>query len=179
MSDENSVLGDIACGHAEAEAKAGAREIDGNNGGPFVDKYLNANHPERITHNGEPWCAAFFLWCWLQALRPLGRDLPFRFTRSASVLWSRLQELGQAWPAAGQAQLALMLKPGDALFWDWDGNNSPNHVNMLHHVDADGVIFTIGGNEGKESSGAPVRIKKRGKVGELPALLGFGRVVLS
>jgi len=134
---------------ADSEIKAGAREIGGNNQGPFVEKYLNANHPERITHQGEPWCAAFYLWCWLQ----IG-PIPFPFTRSSHILYERMP-----W----SSRVLTNPQPGDALFWNYhkDGNDSPSHVNMVHHVDSAGVIYTVGGNEGDESSGAPVKIKPR------------------
>ena len=69
--------------------------------------------------------------------------------------------------------------PGDALFWDHNGNGDPDHVNMLHHVDDAGVLYTIGGNEGNEESGAPVRVKRRGLLEELGRVLGFGRMYRS
>jgi hypothetical protein len=188
MSSSNPSLriADLAVGFAEAEAGAGAREIEGNNGGPFVEKYLNANHPENVTHRGEPWCAAFFLWCWLQAVRVTHRELPFRFTRGVDELWARLVEHGQVQklvggrlspdPEQSLAPSLFLAQPGDACFWDWNRNDNPDHVNMVHHVDEDGVLYTIGGNEGTEESGAPVRVKRRGRLGELPQIYGFGRI---
>ena len=184
MADErDSVLGDIACGYADAAAAAGAREIGGNDQGPWVEQFLNANHPGEITHRGEAWCVAFYLWCWLQALRPLGRELPFRFTRGAIELWARIQEGGgQVWRVVGSAEQALQdpsafsLRPGDAMFRDFNGNGEPDHVTMVHHIDADGVIFTIGGNEGKPETGAPVQVVRRDRVGEIRHLHGFGRI---
>ena len=64
----------------------------------------------------------------------------------------------------------IVLKSGDVV--------GAIHVNMLHHVDDAGVLYTIGGNEGNEDSGAPVRIKKRGPLAELGALHGFGRMCI-
>jgi hypothetical protein len=183
MSDSDFVLGHIACGYADAEAQAGAREIGGDNCGPFVEKYLNANHPQQITHQGEAWCVAFFLWCWLQALRPLGRELPFKFTRGSIELWARLQEGGgQVWRIVGsgdqalQDPVAFQLRPGDACFRDFNGNGEPDHVTMVHHVDSEGTLYTIGGNEGKPDTGAPVQVQRRGRLGEIHHLFGFGRI---
>jgi hypothetical protein len=179
------ILGQIAIGFAESEAEAGAREIGGNNAGPFCDKYLNANHPERISHQGEPWCVAFALWCWLQALRAQTIELPFAFTRSAGQLWERLPTRGFVlrtprgkWSPdlqPGQLLQSPSIGAGDFAFWDWTGDGHPQHVNLVHHLDGD-VLYTVGGNEGDEASGAPVRVKRRGALGTLPHLFGLGRM---
>lgn len=174
----------MAVGFAEAEAAAGARELGGNNRGPFVQKYLNAAHPERLSHDGEPWCVAFYCWCWLQVHQASGYALPFSFTRGVDRLWAMFAARGlveraspprpehQAEPP-GRAPLAA---PGDAAFFDWNRDGDPDHVAMVHRISPDGVLFTIGGNEGNEASGAPVRSKRRGRLHELPELYGFGRV---
>jgi hypothetical protein len=67
-------------------------------------------------------------------------------------------------------------RPGDALFWNYhsDGTDGPSHVNMLHHVDADGTVYTIGGNEGDESTHAPVRVKPRRDLARLWGVGSFG-----
>lgn len=178
------VVADMAVAVAEGEAAAGAAEIGGNNAGPFVERYLNANHPAEISHHGEPWCVAFFCWCWMEAGRRAGVKLPVTYTRSSGTLWARMSEHGQVFTRAevrGPAQLSGPLgtrcpEPGDAVFWDFTGNGEPDHVNMVHHLDEDGALYTIGGNEGNEASGAPVRVKRRGPLGELPRVLGFGRM---
>lgn len=146
------MLGLAAIRIAELEAAAGAREIGGNNAGPWVEKYLNAGHPQRVTERGEPWCVAFFLWCWLQV-----RQLPFAFTLSSHRLFERVPSIRcKGEPPPG-------LQPGDALFWNYhkDGTDAPTHTNMYHHTDEHGVLWTIGGNEGDEESHAPVKIKRR------------------
>jgi len=180
------LVADLAVAFAEAEARAGAQEIGGNNAGPFVEKYLNANHPGTLTHRGEPWCVAFFCWCWLQAERCTGQALAVEFTRGARELWARMEKHGLVLTRAealesAQADLKpapFTPAPGDAVFWDHNGNGDPDHVNMLHRIDDAGVLYTIGGNEGNEDSGAPVRIKKRGRLAELGALHGFGRMYM-
>lgn len=154
-----------AVDYANAEVRAGAREIGGNNQGPFVEKYLNVNHPGRITHTGEPWCVAFYLWCHVQA-----GPLLVEFTRSAHVLFERMAWTARCGAKVGADTCVLStLRPGDALFWNFhvDSTDSPSHVNMLHHVGDDGTVWTIGGNEGDEESGAPVRVKARRDLGKL------------
>lgn len=171
-------LGQPAVWFAEGEASAGARELGGNNAGPFVEKYLNADRAGvEVRRTDLPWCVGFFLWCWIQACRMQEVRLPFRFTLSAGTLLALLRERGWFVPFRPQDSQPLPEpQPGDAAFWDFSGNGEPDHVNMVHHVE-DGVLFTIGGNEGDVASGAPVQVKRRGRLADLaPRLLGFGRM---
>lgn len=165
-----SRLGDTALRYALEELRAGASEQGGNNQGPFVEKYLNAQHPERITHRGQPWCAAFWSWCWLQAAHELGEQLPVPYSRSCSVLRVHFQALGLLRPPQGDDR---PVQAGDAAFWDRDGDGNPDHVNMVYELRS-GELVTIGGNEGSEASGAPVHIRSRGRLSSLSTLLGFG-----
>lgn len=170
-------LGQLAVAFAEGEANAGAREVDGNNAGPFVEKYLNADRPDgSVRYRGLSWCVGFFLWCWIQACRLSERPMPFRFTLSSGTLLDLFRSRG--WYAPLRQEDAAPLptpRPGDAVFWDFSGNGEPDHVNMVHHLNSDRVLYTIGGNEGTEASGAPVQVKRRGRLDELaPRLIGFG-----
>lgn len=145
---------------AEAEVAAGAREVGGNNRGPWVAKYLAV---ASVEDRALPWCVGFYLWCWAQA-----GPLPIRPTLSSGRLWQRMPRTecySHTWPS--------WARPGDALFWNFhaDGTDAPSHVNMLHHVDPDGAVWTIGGNEGDEASHAPVRLKRRD---DLRKLWGVG-----
>lgn len=163
---------------AEGEANAGAREVGGNNAGPFVEKYLNADRPDgSVRYRGLPWCCGFWFWCWINACRLEGVLLPVRFTLSSGTLLDRFRRLGWYVPLRPQDAAPLPEpRPGDACFWDYDGDGEPEHVSMVHRVEG-GVLYTVGGNEGSEASGAPVLVKRRGRPEELaPRLLGFGLV---
>jgi hypothetical protein len=177
-------VGDQALAYALQEARTGAREIGGNNLGPWVEKYLNAEHPHRVTHVEEPWCAAFLCWCWMHAARDASASLSVGYTRSTNALFNRLAQCDQAVRVSrGEvvseraAPVRLAPQPGDACFWDFSGNGVPDHVNMVVRLEGEGpeaVLHTIGGNEGSERSGAPVEVKRRGRLCDLPALYGFG-----
>lgn len=176
----------IAVAFAEQEAAAGAREVGGNNTGPWVRKYLNARNPEKATHDKEPWCCAFYCWCWLEAAQTFGTKLAIPYTRSCGVLLGGMKERGwlqvRAQVISANAQRALephlfRVRPGDAAFWDFNGDGKADHVNMVHHMDPDGILYTLGGNEGAESSGAPVKLKQRGRIQELTDLLAVGWMV--
>ncbi len=53
---------EIALRYARIEAYTPAREIGGNNRGPFVHKYMNGREGKQWA-----WCAGFATWCWLQS----------------------------------------------------------------------------------------------------------------
>lgn len=160
-------LGEIALRYALEEVRAGAREVGGNNAGPWVEKYLNAAHPGRISHTGQPWCAAFWGWCWLQAAKETGIKLPVSYTASCTTLHIQFAALGHLLRPGG------VVRPGDAVFWDHAGDGTPDHVNMVYEVRG-GVLWTVGGNEGSEESGAPVQLKNRGRMSEAAHLHGVG-----
>lgn len=181
-------IGERAVRYAEREAKLGAREIGGNNKGPWVKKYLNANHPEDEHCEGLAWCVAFFCWCWIQACKEMRVPLPFRFTRGAKELWERLVPLRRAHaselsePDEDDQQRVLAYptyvpKPGDPVFLLRETPSQPGHVTMCHHVDGDGRLHSIGGNEGKPP--CPVHLTDQGPLLEVPKLFGYGEILIA
>ncbi|POP30108.1 CHAP domain-containing protein, partial [Lactonifactor longoviformis] len=67
------------------------------------------------------WCACFVSWCYNQA----GKSEPrFAGCQSQGVPW--FQSRGQ-WGARGYENIA----PGDAIFFDWDGDGSADHVGLV------------------------------------------------
>lgn len=83
------------------------------------------------------WCACFVSWCYGQA----GLSEPrFAGCQSQGVPW--FQSHGQ-WGARGYDNLA----PGDAIFFDWDGDGSADHVGIVIGTDGSRV-YTVEGNSG-------------------------------
>ena len=83
------------------------------------------------------WCACFVSWCYGQA----GLSEPrFAGCQSQGVPW--FQSRGQ-WGARGYANIA----PGDAIFFDWDGDGSADHVGLVIGTDGERV-YTVEGNSG-------------------------------
>ena len=83
------------------------------------------------------WCACFVSWCYNQA----GKSEPrFAACQSQGVPW--FQSRGQ-WGARGYENLA----PGDAIFFDWDGDGSADHVGLVIGTDGSRV-YTVEGNSG-------------------------------
>ena len=83
------------------------------------------------------WCACFVSWCYGQA----GLSEPrFAGCQSQGVPW--FQSRGQ-WGARGYENIA----PGDAIFFDWDGDGSADHVGLVIGTDGERV-YTVEGNSG-------------------------------
>jgi len=78
--------GQLALRVALQEAYGGAREVGGNNRGPFVYKYTNGREGPQWA-----WCVAFATWCHIQANHTLtcSRILKERF--SSSRLWKEAE----------------------------------------------------------------------------------------
>ena len=104
------------------------------------------------------WCACFVSWCANES-GCLGTMVP-KFSRCVDgVAWFR----GQGrWQNSG-----YLPRPGDVIFFDWNGDIVPDHVGIVEKVDG-GVIYTIEGN----SAGDRCR-QNRYAVGS-PLILGYG-----
>lgn len=83
---------------ARAEMRAGAREIGGNNRGPFVAKYLE---PSGLKPP-QPWCAAFVSWCLMRAAKAVGARRPPYFLSAREMFnWAKAAGLLEKQPSPG------------------------------------------------------------------------------
>ena len=83
------------------------------------------------------WCACFVSWCYNQA----GKSEPrFAACQSQGIPW--FTSHGQ-WGDRNYADIA----PGDAIFFDWDGDGSADHVGLVIGTDGSRV-YTVEGNSG-------------------------------
>ncbi|WP_262248786.1 N-acetylmuramidase domain-containing protein [Parapedobacter soli] len=157
-----SQLGRAALRVAIGELKAGAGEVGGNNKGPWVRKYLEpAGLPE-----GNPWCAAFISWCFLQAVGGDRREMPFHYSAGARDIFNQLKNKG--WSYTGES--SKQPTPGDIVCWWRTSLASGNgHIGLVHHC-KDGFLYTIEGNKAANVAGFSY-VKTR-----MDKLLGFARV---
>lgn len=74
-------LGELVVAYAREQLRARAREVGGQNRGPWVRLYMEGR-------DGEPWawCAGFACWCLRQACESLGVPLPIRPSFSCDQL---------------------------------------------------------------------------------------------
>ena len=161
-SKGGSAMGRAALNAAITELNAGAGEVGGNNRGPWVKKYLA---PAGLDE-GEPWCASFVSYCFLQASGGVKGKMPFPYCPSARSLLEEFKD--QSWAhAPGSDYLPV---PGDIVVWwrvklnGWEG-----HTGLVHQLQ-DGMLYTIEGNRSPNVQGFSYVFSRMDK------LLGFGHV---
>ncbi len=148
--------GRAALQQAIDELNDDAREIGGNNRGPFVRKYLNG-----LVEEGNNWCAAFVSWCCQQS-----GQMPFNYSVGARDIRNQLARQGLTY----NDPMAETPQPGDLVIW-WRGAPSGwmGHIGFVHHV-SHGRIFTIEGNRTSHVQGFSY------PVASMERLLGFARL---
>jgi hypothetical protein len=154
--------GRAALAAAIGELKANAREIGGDNRGPFVRKYLT---PAGLDE-GNSWCAGFVSWCFMPASSGGKAAMPFAYVASARSLLAEFKQ--QGWSSApGSGYVPV---PGDVVVWwrvslaGWLG-----HTGLVHSVQ-DGMLYTIEGNHSPRVQGFSYVLSRMDK------LLGYGHV---
>jgi hypothetical protein len=146
---------------ALSEMNKGAKEIGGNNKGPWVKKYLNNLAPE-----GSSWCAGFVSWCFFQH----SDGIPFRYSVGARDIRNQFKNKGWLYDVTPGNQP----QPGDIVVW-WRGQKESwkGHIGLVHHATDGGILYTIEGNKGN----FPAPVSPFDYVlGRMDRLLGFGRV---
>ena len=154
-----SARGRAALKSAIGQLKAGAREIGGNNRGPWVRKYLKPTGLKQ----GNPWCAAFVSWCFLQACKGNESQMPFSYSPGARAIRRQFKRKGWTFESPNGRQP----KSGDLVVW-WRGQFKgwQGHVGLVHQV-RDGMLYTIEGNRGPRVQGFSYVLSRMEK------LLGF------
>jgi hypothetical protein len=142
---------------AIGEINAGAREIGGNNRGPWVRKYLNGLGPQ-----GRAWAAGFVSWCYAQCTG----GIPFTYSINARDIYKEFRRNG--W--AHEPSTGYIPQPGDLVVWwrlrldEWQG-----HAGLVYEA-KDGFLYTIEGNKSPRVQGFSY-VESR-----VVRLLGFGHV---
>ena len=143
-------LGEVTMVYARAEAYSGAREIGGNNRGPWVLKYVGWEG------QAAQWCAGFGTWCIAQACKRLGLGAIIRWSNknSSSMIARDADEHRRlihpsrafSFSAGGKRVHALMAQPcrGD-LALRLGGKTGCQHTTLLDHIDGE-TAFVWEGN---------------------------------
>lgn len=120
-----------------AEEELGVEEIPrGSNDGERVREYLRAAN----TSVPAPWCAAFVVWCQIQAgLKPF-------ITAHVATMWDKNKDKQHKAPKAGDVFVML--------------NGQIGHCGFVHHVEGD-TIYTIEGNTNDEGEREGYEVCKR------------------
>ncbi|MFC2169851.1 CHAP domain-containing protein [Acidobacteriota bacterium] len=156
-----SPRGRAALETALSEMEAGAKEVDSNNSGPWVEKYLN-----NIAPTPANWCAGFVSWCYAQ--HPDG--IPYTYTVGARATRSKFKTKDWLYDVSENS----LPQPGDIIVWWRDQPTSwKGHIGLVHSLSEGGILYTVEGNKG--GFPAPVRVFDY-VLGRIDKLLGFGRV---
>lgn len=164
-----TAIGRVALEYAIKEMEDGAKEVGGNNQGPYVKKYLGREDANDLKW---AWCAAFTSWCFKQASDELDVPMPFEYTLGAQNIFHQLRDLDQSYEACDQNPP----QPGDVCVWnrgtdeDWRG-----HVGIVWGT-INGIVYVVEGNVGR----FPARVRVFDytlKELENNRLIGFGRPV--
>ena len=127
------------------EAPAGSNRV----------KYNTAYYGREVSGGAYPWCCAFIWWLFREAGAP---ELFYGGGKTASCTtlygWYKRQ---------GQAVEKVELRPGDLVFFNFDGNPAVmNHIGICESVEP-GYVTTIDGNTGttNEANGGAVMRRRR------------------
>jgi peptidoglycan hydrolase-like protein with peptidoglycan-binding domain len=134
-----------------AESQLGTDEATNNNDGAIL------KYPHAFGRGSEAWCADFVSWVNTQAGNPMND--PY-----CPSLESKMIKAGQ-WK--GQQNP----KPGDLVFFDWNGDRNPDHVGIVKSVNSNGTFTTIEGNTGTGQAGGEEGVHERTRT--LGTILGF------
>lgn len=135
-----------------AGLQVGTRERGDNGGGAL--KYQQA-----FGRGPEPWCADFVSWVMTQAGMKTNMS-------SCSWFMRQLKKEGR-WKGKKNPEA------GDIVFFDWDGDGTPDHVGIVKQVHGDRTISTIEGNTYRQGGG-PEGVWERRR--DRTNILGFGAV---
>ena len=117
-------------------------------------KYNRAYYGREVSGSGYPWCCVFIWWLFRQA----GCSHLFyggKQTAYCPALLTYHKKVGQA---------VSDYRPGDIIFFDFNGNGTADHVGLCESWDGT-CITTIDGNTGEqsESNGGAVMRRTRSK----------------
>jgi peptidoglycan hydrolase-like protein with peptidoglycan-binding domain len=157
-----SIRGRAALQAAIGELDAHACEEGGDNCGPFVRKYLA---PAGVAE-GNPWCASFVSYCYMEAAGGTEANMPFAYTPSARTMLAEFKQLN--WASAPGTD--YQPQSGDIVVW-WRGGLQGwlGHVGLVHSL-KDGMLYTIEGNRSPRVQGFSYVLSR------MDQLLGFGHV---
>jgi hypothetical protein len=153
-----SISGWNALQAAKAEIAAGAKEIGGDDSGPFCKKYLAVTG----LNEGNDWCAAFVAYCFDQG-NP--GAMPYKATAGARATLKAFKDKGWDY----QASIDNPPMAGDIIVW-WRGaiTGWKGHIGIVSNYEH-GIVYTIEGNKTSKVEGFSYTL------GQIDKLLGFAR----
>ena len=138
-----------------ARIEVGTTEMPANSNCVKYNDWLYGKPVRGINY---PWCGAFVSWVFYHAGFPLGTIDYLRGFAGCPYAVANIHKWGSFVPKQ-------FVKPGDVVFFDWDGNSRWDHTGIfIRWLDFEkGIFETIEGNTaiGNDSNGGTVMIRKR------------------
>ena len=105
--------------------------------------------------DGQPWCAMFVWWCFQHAKAP---ELYYGGKKTAYC-----PTLADYYIAQKRTVKKSNGKPGDIVFFDFDGNGNSDHVGLIYKKVNSTTYYTIEGNTGygNNANGGKVMVRER------------------
>lgn len=139
-------------GTAYKHLAARAREVGGENAGPWVRIYARGNEGVEW-----PWCAGFVSFILRQAYAEGGQKPPLSYTLSCDVLGQESHKLGKFVPLMKRDN---HLKPGDIFLLRGQGENDYMHTGIVTVVGEES-FGTIEGNTNDDGSREGYKVCRR------------------
>ena len=146
-----------------AAAELGVKEIPS---GSNNVKYNTEFYGRPVSGSAYPWCCAFVWWVFRQA------GAPELFAGGGKTAWC---PYAAAWyEKQGEYYTNPRdFKPGDIIFFNFQGAAMPGHIGIVESVNPDGSVNCLEGNtsvKSQDNGGSVMRRKRSGSV-----ILGAGR----
>ena len=143
-----SKFGDVVCAAGALYLDAGAREVGGDNRGPFQRHFARGRE-------NQPWCQDYASTLWFDAARALGiTQLPFDLCDAYNVASSYVPWVANAALRAGKLRTADDPRPipkGSMMFLKSNSSVRYSHVGVVTEARGD-VIITNEGNSNNSGS---------------------------
>lgn len=156
-------FGARVCRIARAHLLAKAREVGGDNRGPWVRLY--GRGVDQSSVRSFPWCQAFASHVWLKAARELAVDLPFALVADGGAVSFYVPWVVDSARRAGRFRAGLNAGPvpiGSMFFVPGEINGRRSHVHVgLVIEDGPEAIVTIEGNTNRDGSSNGYEVAQR------------------
>ena len=136
-----------------ARDEVGAKESPANSNNVKYNTWL---YEKEVSGPEYPWCGAFVSWVYFMAGFPLGTIDYRKGFAGCPYAVNKVFKWGQIVPR-------IEIRPGDIVFFDWDGNDTWDHTGIFIRDLGNNIFETIEGNTalGNDSNGGEVMLRQR------------------
>ena len=134
-----------------ALAEVGTKELPPNSN---KVKYNTWIYGKEVFGPQYPWCGAFVSWCYYMAGMPIQKAGLKRGFIGCQYAVANIKKWGR---------LVTVPKPGDVVFFDWNGDGKFDHTGIFVKDNGSGLFQSVEGNTafGNDSNGGEVMIRER------------------